>query len=72
MSIKYICDICGKESNRDVVNKRMKGKIELLNKKKVMVEIIMGLNNSWNDGNICLNCGENALLGLLTKERSEK
>ena len=51
MPIKYICDMCGKETLINYVSERLKAKLG-----KGMVEVIAGVDGVWNYGVLCKEC----------------
>lgn len=65
MSIKHFCDVCGEDINENVVSQRLKHDTLLRTRKggmvKVMFEITVGTEGTWNSGDLCRDCLFNAL-----------
>jgi len=53
--IKHFCDVCKKEVERNFVNQRFK-QTSLIRGTRVGVEIIVGIDDVWNAGDICDAC----------------
>lgn len=73
MSTKWFCDACGNELDTDVVGTRIKGD-HVIKGLRIMFEVHVGTDGTWNDGDLCAGCLAEALaLSLpvewLTNER---
>lgn len=55
--IKRICDICKKEIERNCVGQRY---LPCLG--KVSCEVMVAIEGTWNDGEICLDCLKKVLM----------
>ena len=73
MAYKTVCDCCQNETARCVVGDRIKGTYILRNT-PVQYEIMLGVGkaNVWNGGNLCINCLEDVLSGVLGIARSPR
>lgn len=55
MTIKRYCDCCGCETPKTYTSDRLKFST-VIHGKMVQVEVMTGINNAWNGGDLCLNC----------------
>ena len=55
MSAKYYCDACGEIINRNYVSKRYLPS-KYLNHKNTALEVLVCVDGTWNDGDICWSC----------------
>ena len=67
--IRRYCDVCGEEVKRSYVSDRLLKWFD--GKNKMGVEIILGLNGTWNDGEFCLNCIQKAVNRLIAEGKTE-
>lgn len=51
MSIKYFCDVCGKEMQRNAASDRIKRRAA-----NVTIEVLVAYKNVWNSGEVCESC----------------
>lgn len=49
--IKYLCDVCGKEMQRNAAVDRIKRR-----KANVTVEVLVAYKETWNSGDVCEAC----------------
>ena len=70
MSVKWFCDVCKKEMKRNVVDKRLKGMVDFSDK-RVLIEVMVGVENTWNDGEICMKCLHDVLVELINREEDK-
>jgi len=54
--IKYFCDSCGKETKRNYVSDRFEFKVG-----KNTFAIIIATHDTWNSGELCLECLSKAI-----------
>ena len=56
--VKWFCDVCGKETTDNQVTQRLKRTIWIPGHggNKVNIEIMLGLNSTFNSGVICKDC----------------
>ena len=69
MVIKYFCDVCGEETERNYVSDRFKP--ELVHEKGSVItcKVMVAIDGTWNGGIICEKC----LRDVLTQpERGEE
>lgn len=55
MAVKHFCDVCGDEVGWNVVTERLKDSTNLRGR-KVEVEITIGIDGTWNKGDLCKSC----------------
>ena len=65
--IRRYCDICGQEVRRDYTSDRL-----LKWDHKIGIQITLGFNKTWNDGDFCLTCIQQAVNKLIDKTRTEE
>jgi hypothetical protein len=53
--IKYFCDVCGEETKRNYVATRLKPEL-VYDSGKVVCEVVVAINGTWNGGVICREC----------------
>ena len=61
MGIKYFCDVCGNETERNYVSDRFTP--ELVHEKGSVItcKVMVAIDGTWNGGVICEQCLRNAL-----------
>ena len=52
---KVFCDACGSEIGKNYVGERLKRSLRI-NRTKFSIEVIVASNDTWNQGDICLDC----------------
>ena len=67
--VKYFCDVCGDEipGGENVISSRIQ-ESPVLNGRKVMFEIMAGIDGAWNGGHLCRNCLGRAIYMYLPVE----
>lgn len=53
--MKAYCDKCGKEVKRDYAGDRLKRRLAKEGV-TIQIEVIAGVNGTWNKGDVCLDC----------------
>lgn len=72
MTIKRYCDACGSEVQRNYVADRLKGDSHTSGPEgsiRVMVELTLGINGTWNRGEFCGMCALDAVRDAFGKAR---
>jgi hypothetical protein len=55
----FFCDCCKKEIGRNYVSERLNEEVKI-NGVLVMIEITIGMNKCWNQGDLCKDCLQKA------------
>lgn len=58
--VKYFCDCCEKQIDRNMVSSRLMENVKIA-KAIVKIEIICGINETWNGGHLCGDCLHDAI-----------
>jgi len=67
--IKHYCDSCDKEIHKNVVSDRLIGHVQR-GGKKIMFEIILGVDDTWNAGDVCKSCALDIVASALGAPKS--
>ena len=68
--ILFVCDCCGKITDKNYVRTRPQGTdLYYKGKSGFNIEITSGVGNCWNDGELCLECIEDLVLTLIESLR---
>lgn len=66
--IRFVCDACGEETEKNYVGHRPSSSdIYLEGKSGFCLEIMSGVNGTWNSGELCKDCLFNLVRVLLGK-----